>query len=890
MDINNRIDLFSDETEVRPYAKVTVGLLQPIGGWIGRTAIERLQEIERKAIPLVVERMKKDWEKVCSKYIGGYLWHNTLSKMYVGQFPKILAYDQPFLSNFFKSHPDILESLINANLANVYPNQENPEHVEDEINYGGNRITVEYLKNAIILKLGALKLEYLTKLSEAQSSQARIVGGEMPETGNGNGVVFISTRRMSAKNPRGRYGVGGLTPGGLTPGGQTPGGLTPGGLTPGGLTPGGLTPGEQMPGEQIPGEQMPGEQTPGEFTAGEFIEKEFGLNSEDAEVASQLFSNLNPQTVNFLSVLRQHFIDQPDGTGNVFDVLPGSAREYLDQLIKSFQLSPGVDPSQADVLNRAQYIDYLSMRDILDKLGMLTGHRAVDLVNMGTFFNEPDVGAGTGTGTSETLTCKIDISIISLELYALILDIDFIENTVQTILDEAFEPLAEYYKFLVSQQIPNPELKYKNSPVGFIDLYKQHLYDCGNFLGPPIDHVWVPPHSSVQMAEEVSLTEYSSYEVENFVETSSERETNQSTKEDFLNEVQKDRESNFSFSQSLDTSATIGVFSANGTTNVGYDNRSAESSREVTNRVKEQSERVVERMKISKRTKSFRSTERTQINTKQRKIENPSDVPTNYEIRRKYQNIGVALHYVDSRLCWQLYIDQPASLLMLPELVHLLKPEGSDQVAPSAVEVETPEEITITDQRFPLRFNFYTDADTEAKYVRGVRSNDGNSEWDYRIQWKYKFKVQGIPEGFELKRVEPTDQNIGFGRFSPSKEPRTPFGILYEIPLDGIQPSGEFSLNLIDVNINDAQGFYFFPKITLAPKEKYIQELQDEANAAVDHEKVRYEKEQRRIAMREFTRARQTIIEVERSIAKRDSLDLRFEERTAVFSWDRRAV
>lgn len=470
--------------------------------------------------------------------------------------------------------------------------------------------------------------------------------------------------------------------------------------------------------------------------------------------------------------------------------------------------------------------------------------------------------------------CYYDPTLVRLILYKILLKIPMIKNAVQSALNEAFRPLEKYYQAIAVSALSDEEAKFATSPIALLDIYKQHFYDCGTFLGPAIDHVWAAANSKVEHVEIISLTEHMSRETETYVESEVTKETSKSTKSDFLDEIQQERESNFSFGQTLDVSGGIGIINASSSTTFDFAQRTQNSHKQTTNKTEEQSSRVSNRMKKTSRTTNFRSITRSNQNTKRHLIDNTGKPTSNYEIRRKYQRIGIALEWVGCRLCWQFYVDDPASLLAKSELVHFA---GSQDLydLPELVQEEIPtEEIVITDQEFYIPFVQTHGDDTRRVYING---RDGDEEI---LNIFSDLEVSNMPEGYVIKSVQMHGKARGEGRMSEEDEPKNPNVFEYVVKPEDINASGKkFTLTLTKADFNDAAGVFIQPKITIKPDQALAAKIAEANNKR----KSEYEAEKQRLLKLDMERKRKERIEAERSIQPRDSQELRNEERYAIF-------
>ena len=79
-------------------------------------------------------------------------------------------------------------------------------------------------------------------------------------------------------------------------------------------------------------------------------------------------------------------------------------------------------------------------------------------------------------------------------------------------------------------------------------------------------------------------------------------------------------------------------------------------------------------------------TETTDTRSRRYVLQNQSEKLVNYELRRKMRRVGVQMQDIGDRLCWQVFVDDPAATVGLSELVHFAE-------APDLSSLKDPEDV-----------------------------------------------------------------------------------------------------------------------------------------------------------------------------------------------------
>lgn len=238
------------------------------------------------------------------------------------------------------------------------------------------------------------------------------------------------------------------------------------------------------------------------------------------------------------------------------------------------------------------------------------------------------------------------------------------------------------------------------SPLGLLNLYRHYFYDFGTLLGPPIEHIWLPPRAKTELIEVNSRTEYHFRETEVLQEILQREEEAATERSELSEQMEQESERDFRAGTTSEGGVNFAVWHASGTTALEYATSLKESQQTVRKLSRELSRKASTDLKRSVRTLTRASTEVRKESTRRHTIDNPTDKIISFEMRRKFQRIGVQVQHLGTQLAWQLYLDDPGMDLGLAELVHVAKPEDFvaapfDVAPPSFPTLVAEDELTI---------------------------------------------------------------------------------------------------------------------------------------------------------------------------------------------------
>jgi hypothetical protein len=415
------------------------------------------------------------------------------------------------------------------------------------------------------------------------------------------------------------------------------------------------------------------------------------------------------------------------------------------------------------------------------------------------------------------------------------------------------------------------------SPVGFVHLFRQYFFDLGTFLGEPVEHVWMAPGTTIEMIEVSTRRTLIERTEENLLEDTQRTERSETVKDELSDAIRAENDSSTKLGVTTTNSVNVGVYQGSATASINVDNARKDARENVHKQSREQAEKLSTEIKRSFKSVFKTVTEVTDTRTKRYVLSNPGPDLVNYELRRKMRRVGVQLQDLGTQLCWQVFIDNPGSVLGLAELVHYAE-------SPDLANIKEPDPLPPPDNipvrvTVPIKFRpapnntdnggalytFKGQNDDLTYYGNRTNTQDEDAQ-DRRIYMGvYTFGAQPPQANYKLDAVRPIGaQNGQIANVKESKTVVRPDG--FDLVMEQLQFNGQLEISL-DIDLE------FIP--TQTAKDEY-KDLKEKANEKYNADVARAVKK----SYMESVRAR---IKAARGLAPRPSWDLREEERTVVY-------
>lgn len=415
------------------------------------------------------------------------------------------------------------------------------------------------------------------------------------------------------------------------------------------------------------------------------------------------------------------------------------------------------------------------------------------------------------------------------------------------------------------------------SPVGFVHLFRQYFFDLGTFLGEPVEHIWLSPGTTIELIEVSTRKILAERIFEEMTESISRSERNETLKDEISEAAKEENENSTKFGVSQSNTVNLFVYQGTVSANFGVES-TRKDSRETTHKHnREQNEKLSSEIKQSFKSVFRTVTETTDTRSRRHVIQNTSDKLINYELRRKMRRVGVQIQDVGTRLCWQVFVDDPGVQLGLSELVHFAE-------SPELDNLKEPEKIPI-----PIKISKKTTVPIPFLPILDYTNNRANYEYAYIDP--HEGKHLSIIKGDE----DDDDSQTIFGPFQFTADPpQTGYRLTQDIRLLSVQgnkiaairdkklidaATGKFEIVMQRVNYGGENVINLEMELVFEPLQGEI----DRINAANAAAATKYDEEKQRLLKKSFIETVRQRIKDASNIKSRPSWDLREEERTVIY-------
>jgi hypothetical protein len=449
------------------------------------------------------------------------------------------------------------------------------------------------------------------------------------------------------------------------------------------------------------------------------------------------------------------------------------------------------------------------------------------------------------------------------------------------------------------------------SPIGIVHLFRQFFFEFENFLGPPVEHIWLSPGSTTELIEVSTRRVLQEYTLEKLAETLERSEISTTTQDELSEAIKEENTRNTKLGSSLSGGATILIahVEASGSMSVEETAKRAREENHKTSR--QQSAKLSSEIRSNVKSTFRTVTEVTDVRSKRYTIVNSTPNLVNYELRRKMRQVGVQQQDLGTQLCWQVYIDDPGADLGVSQLVHLASKADLSQFAhvprkpiPSAVVQTVTILLPVPNPGDRSRLGPIAAAATAGFIIGSIpgavvgvavdevlndlfggkeKSKSYDIGTQETIHQPYKIN---LPQGYQ---IVDKNQQIDDEVFKK--------GVDGDIPVRKIGANGanlNFRMNIMNAaegvmdlvvfggSVTPGEICTFQALIKVAPTGEQVEAIKKE-NAAIDEENERKDIERERRIREEFIKNVRERVELASRIKARPTDDLREEERTIVY-------
>jgi hypothetical protein len=424
------------------------------------------------------------------------------------------------------------------------------------------------------------------------------------------------------------------------------------------------------------------------------------------------------------------------------------------------------------------------------------------------------------------------------------------------------------------------------SPVGLINLYREYFFQLDTFLGPPVGHIWVSPGGSLEIYEASTRSTTVTQTTEMSTTETAKSETDTTDQDELSTAVKTDNKSDTKLGASVNAGGSfLGVVHASAEASYGTDNSVSSSNEQAHKHSRMQSQKLSKEITQNYKTTFQTVTTDTDTTSRRYVLSNNTTALANYELRRKLSLIGVQLQHIGTRLSWQAYVRNPASLLGVGEFV----PAPPDKSAASGIQPpppwqpSEPKEVALT-VSFPAMPVTGTDTGSEGGMLGSPYRHEGPDPTD---------SSHPTPDqAFQVVTMRSYGSDLFVhSNYTYFAAPPAVGYTLSDVRINGTDPlswaitrvdsvNGQFSIHFYYIHNFNQQGVV---TVNLALVWSPPSPDQDPSKAAYDVAFAQYQAELASAMLQDYINTTRTLIKSVSGITPRPDADLRYEERDAIY-------
>lgn len=218
-------------------------------------------------------------------------------------------------------------------------------------------------------------------------------------------------------------------------------------------------------------------------------------------------------------------------------------------------------------------------------------------------------------------------------------------------------------------------------PIGVLHLYRQHIYEGTTFLGPSVDHVWLSPGSTLELAETRFTRTATERSSETTQETRSSREDASNDLSELTQRLTTQRSADSRIGVSVSASGGIGVVSSSASMNASAGSSSQQAHEEMRKNSHQVSSKITQEQRITVKTAVKTSSEASMTAQRRHLLSNTTNALISYALHQKMRKVKMRAQFIGTRLCWITYVSRPARLIGTPGLLSVSAPDDLAQLA-----------------------------------------------------------------------------------------------------------------------------------------------------------------------------------------------------------------
>jgi hypothetical protein len=245
-------------------------------------------------------------------------------------------------------------------------------------------------------------------------------------------------------------------------------------------------------------------------------------------------------------------------------------------------------------------------------------------------------------------------------------------SEAKKLLLDTFKPVVAGNKVFKAPLVPMDEsIVELLSPIGVAHFYRQLYFNLDEGVGPIEEAFTIAPLETFEISLQTSRRQTHEETMETGFQLVTEASEESRNLEEVSDKVSSmiQRDANAAIAASASYTAPTWQLSVSGSANLSQSSQRARD--ETSKKLKDITKRASERITKSFTLRTHRVEELFSMTTTRRVIENHTEHPVSYGLRRVLRRVRVKVQDLGPRLVWQIYVPDPGAGLALSRFVHL---------------------------------------------------------------------------------------------------------------------------------------------------------------------------------------------------------------------------
>jgi hypothetical protein len=160
------------------------------------------------------------------------------------------------------------------------------------------------------------------------------------------------------------------------------------------------------------------------------------------------------------------------------------------------------------------------------------------------------------------------------------------------------------------------------SPLGMIHLFRQYFFEFENFLGPPVEHVWLSPGATTELVETSTRRVLQERLIEQMTEALFKAETDTTNQEELSTAIKEENSKNTKLGSTVSGGATVLVVHAEASGSASIEDTARRAREQNHKEMRQQTTKLASEIRTNFKSAFKTVTETTDTHNKRYVIQN----------------------------------------------------------------------------------------------------------------------------------------------------------------------------------------------------------------------------------------------------------------------------